>query len=67
MQSGYKFPIEESNLFKLHELELKEIERIRWLESEKQGSDIGDFRTNWIWWAYHRDQWRRGLRASGIL
>lgn len=67
MQSGYKFPIEQSNLFKLHELEAIEISKIKWLESEKEGRDIGDFRANWVWWAYYRDNWRRGLRESGIF
>lgn len=67
MTPEYKFPIEQSNLFKLHELERKEIEVYRWVESEKAGYDLGEFRINWMWWAYRRDEWRKGLRASGIL
>jgi len=67
MITGQKFPIETSNLFKLHELEKKEIERIKWIESEKAGFDIGDRRADWIWWAFYRDNWRKGLRESGIL
>lgn len=67
MESGYKFPIQESNLYKLHELERLEIEKIKWLESEKAGFDVGIHRADFVWWAYYRDAWRKGLRESGIL
>jgi hypothetical protein len=67
VQTGQRFPIENSNLFKLHELEEKEIAVFRWLESEKQGFDIGDHRAHWLWWAHRRDAWRRALKASGIF
>ena len=67
MQSGQHFSVKDTNLFKFHELEKKEIEKIRWLESEKEGSDIGEFRTNWVWWAYYRNSWVKGLRQSGIF
>lgn len=67
MNSGYCFPIESSNLFKLHELEKKEIEKIKWIESEKLGADIGQKRADWIWWAFYRDTWKKNLRESGII
>ncbi len=67
MQSDYKFLIHDSNQFKLHELELAEIAKVKWIESEKTGSDIGIYRAEWIWWAYYRDKWRAGLRESGVI
>jgi len=67
MKSGYHFPIESSNVFRFYELENKEIQKIKWLESEKEGKDIGEFRANWIWWAYYRNNWRSGMHESGFF
>jgi hypothetical protein len=66
MQSGYQFPIERSNLFILHKLEEKEIEKLKWIESEKAGQDIGRLRAEWMWFTNHRENWKRALRDSGI-
>lgn len=67
MQSGYMFPIERSNLFILHRLEQQEIEKLKWIESEKAGKDIGKFRAEWLWYSNHRENWKKALKASGII
>lgn len=60
-----RFPIEESKLFITWRLEKKAIDDFRWLESEKAGYDIGEFRTNWLWWATGRIKWLESIRISG--
>ena len=39
--------------------ELEEVERYKWLESEKQGFDIGGNRAALEWLDKHRDAWQR--------
>ena len=55
------FPIEQSNLFQEWQLEKKEIERLRWIESEKEGRDIGQERAEWLWMTRYRYQWKAAL------
>jgi len=38
---------------------IREIERHKWLESEKLGHDIGGNRAAMDWLEHHYDQWKR--------
>jgi hypothetical protein len=38
---------------------IREIERHKWLESEKAGHDIGGNRAAMDWLEHHYDQWKR--------
>lgn len=67
MHTGAHFPIENSNMFKEWQLEKKAIDDFRYIESEKEGKDIGQFRAEWVWWTRHQRTWRTNLRASGSL
>ncbi len=59
------FPIEQSNLFTEWQLEKAEIMRLKWIESEKAGYDIGWERAYWIWLTRHRAKWRAAIRSAG--
>lgn len=65
MITGYRFPIEESNLFKLSQLEKEEVDRLKWIESEKAGYDIGIHRARWIWYTKHRSHWVHHVIQNG--
>lgn len=66
MQEITSFPTGDSKLFSFMELERKEIEALKWRESEIAGHDIGRDRAVWLWVWRYRDAWRRGLRESGL-
>lgn len=66
MTSSGLFCGETSKLFSFIEMEKEEIARIKWVESEREGKDVGDDRAMFVWITRHRDGWRRGLRASGL-
>ena len=52
--TAYRFLLEEK----------EEILRLKWLESEKAGRDIGFERALLTWIRYHKDDWRRARRNS---
>jgi hypothetical protein len=66
MLTSGRFPTEQSKFFDFIELERKELDKVRWLESEMAGHDVGHDRAVWVWITRHRDAWRRGLRESGL-
>ena len=39
---------------------LREIERHKWLESEKAGQDIGGNKAALDWLAHHYERWKKG-------
>lgn len=41
----------------LDRLEIAEIERLKWLESERRGHDIGQYYAEWLWLTRHRAGW----------
>jgi len=59
------FPIEHSSLFSRHLAEQEQIARVKWLESEKVGYDVGYARAKWVWLTTERANWIAGMRASG--
>jgi hypothetical protein len=44
----------------------EEIEKYRWIESEKTGRDIGWKRASEEWKQRHFPAWKRGIRARGL-
>ncbi len=52
----------QSSLYKEFLAEREEILRHKWLESEKEGSDIGFERALLDWIRKHRDDWRSARR-----
>lgn len=62
----HAFPIEKSKLFKLWELEKTEIDKLKWLESERLGKDCGYYFAVWEWSMRFRETWLSGIRVSGI-
>lgn len=60
------FPIEQSSLMAFHRAEQMEIDKLKWLLSEKAGHDVGIDYTHWIWgMGGHRERWIKGLKAAG--
>ena len=59
------FPIEKSDLYQRYQLEKIEIDKLEWLESEKEGSAIGRERAEWIWATRYRSAWLKAW-VSGI-
>ena len=53
-----KFELNRSLLFRLLSEEKKEIDRLKWIESEKCGHDIGINKATFIWLIMHQKQWR---------
>ena len=51
---------------KLCELEQVELDKVKWLESERLSFDCGYERAEWIWITRHRDKWIAALKASGV-
>lgn len=51
------FPTGNSTVYKLFLEERREIDRLKWIESEKAGKDIGYDHAFWIWNMTHRKTW----------
>ncbi len=65
MNKEEMFPIEKSNLFIEWQLEKEEINKLKWIESEKAGYDIGWDRAYWVWIMRYRNSWRAYIRSTG--
>lgn len=61
---SFKHDLRNSSLYSQYLAELEEINRHKWLESEKAGRDVGfEFAlTDWI--LKHRREWRKQRSAS---
>jgi hypothetical protein len=55
---------ERSLVFREFRAECEEIDRHKWLESEKAGYDIGMDRARTDWVVNHSEQWRAGRRKK---
>ena len=53
-----------SSLYREFQAEREEILRHKWIESEKQGCDIGFERALTDWIVRHRSKWRKTRQAS---
>ncbi|MBC2604019.1 hypothetical protein [Puniceicoccus vermicola] len=54
----------QSSLYKEFLAEREEILRHKWIESEKQGTDIGFEKALLDWIRKHREQWRSARRET---
>lgn len=66
MLTGYMFPTKDSKLFRFCEMEIKAIEVMRWIESEKVKKDIGGYHAQWLWITTERDKWLKTLSPDDI-
>jgi len=53
-----------SKMYQFLRLEIEEINKLKWIESEKAGRDIGKHKAVFLWVKYHRDDWKKGLDNS---
>jgi len=54
----------ESSYYKLLLQEKEEIERLKWIESEKKGCDIGLTYAIYRWCRFHRGEWLKEQRKK---
>lgn len=59
-----EFPVSKSYCFKVLLLEREEIQRLKWLESEKAGRDIGIDHAFFIWNTKHKALWWNYITGS---
>ena len=57
--------IEESSLYRILKAEQEEINRLKWIESEKSGYDIGWHHAWFIWTRKYKSAWFRRIYESG--
>lgn len=56
--------LQNSSLYQQFLAEREEILRHKWIESEKQGTDIGFERALLDWIRNHRDHWRKSRKVK---
>ena len=61
-----RFPTENSSYFQFLKTEHEEIMKLKWIESEKVGHDIGMDYATWLWSMRHRHIWLKTFHESGI-
>ena len=47
----------QSKMYRILLQEQVEIDKLKWIESEKEGRDIGRIRAVFLWTRYHRKKW----------
>ena len=45
-------------------LEQQEIDKLKWIESEKEGRDIGKNKAVFLWTKFYRKNWIKNLETS---
>lgn len=60
-----RFPAEQSRYMAFLRAEQREIDRLKWLESERCGQDVGRDYSVWLWVMRHRSAWISGLKERG--
>ncbi len=53
-----------SKLYQFYMLEQQEIDKLKWIESEKAGRDIGKHKAVFLWVKYYRNDWKKSLDDS---
>ncbi len=56
--------VNKNSVFKQYMAERDEIEKHKWLESEKAGKDIGFEKALMSWISYHRTAWRKAKQIK---
>jgi hypothetical protein len=56
--------VNKNSVFKQYMAERDEIEKHKWLESEKAGEDIGFEKALMDWISYHRTAWRKAKQIK---
>tara|TARA_R110002153_G_scaffold187818_1_gene340786 strand:+ start:328 stop:483 length:156 start_codon:yes stop_codon:yes gene_type:complete len=51
-------------MYKFLKLEKEEIDKLKWIESEKKGRDIGICKAVFLWKKNHKEAWEKGLDNS---
>ncbi len=54
----------DSKVYQFYLLEQQEIDKLKWIESEKQGRDIGKIQAVFLWTRHHRKKWLKSLNDS---
>jgi hypothetical protein len=50
-----------SKVYQFYMLEQQEIDKLKWIESEKVGRDIGKNKAVFLWTKYYRKNWIKNL------
>ena len=53
-----------SKVYQFYMLEQQEIDKLKWIESEKEGRDIGKNKAVFLWTKYYRKNWLKTLNAT---
>ena len=53
-----------SKVYQFYLQEQQEIDKLKWIESEKQGRDIGKHKAVFLWVKYYRNDWKKSLDDS---
>lgn len=58
--------LQRSTFFLFLKKEKNEIDKLKWIESEKENRDIGWDHAFFVWITKHQSSWRSGIYESGI-
>ena len=53
-----------SKVYQFYMLEQQEIDKLKWIESEKEGRDIGKNKAVFLWTKYYRKNWLKTLDVT---
>ena len=53
-----------SKVYQFYMLEQQEIDKLKWIESEKEGRDIGKNKAVFLWTKYYRKKWLKTLNVT---
>ena len=53
-----------SKLYQFYMLEQQEIDKLKWIESEKEGRDIGKNKAVFLWTKHYRKNWIKNLEST---
>lgn len=65
-ETSGRFPAENSPYLRFIQAERDEIQRVKWLESERLGGDCGHDYAVWVWSMRHRSAWISGMKERGL-
>lgn len=62
--SDVAFKVENSEFYRIYIMEQKEIEKHKWVLSERAGREIPWNEARWSWDMLHRKEWLKSVRAN---